>query len=122
MESKHHTKTVQWQTQKIHQQIINSYGFIANPTLTTAHNTYTYLCQMKCWYYFDRPTHLAFHDLTTHITPPTNIRALLGLGLKFCPAPCLTNHKMTNTTERFRRDLQLKVLFSGNKPDQDYNP
>jgi hypothetical protein len=83
---------------------------------------------MPAWYYFSRPTQLAFHDLrrnklkTMHL--PTNIKSLLGLGLKFCPTPQLTTNRtvVTTTLDRHLRDLQLKHCFLNKPPPDDFNP
>lgn len=77
---------------------------------------------MKAWYYFERPTHLAFHDLTTTIAAPKNIRSLLGLGLKFCPIPKFTHKNQSANLARFRRDLTIKIKFTAATPDDDFNP
>lgn len=77
---------------------------------------------MPCWYYFDRPTHLAFHDLTTIIPPPKHLQSLLGLGLKFCPTPSFSTPSVTHSLDHFRRDLFCKTYFAG-KPlnNSDYD-
>lgn len=78
---------------------------------------------MAAWFYFDRPTHLAYHDFTTFITPPKNLRSLLGLGLKFIPSPRFTTGNVTDTLTRLRRDLWLKTFFAGSSiDDDDYEP
>ena len=76
---------------------------------------------MSPWYYFDKPWNLAFHDLTTEITPPPNLQSLLGLGLKFCPSPRFTTHKTSTILPRFDRDMRLRTYFAG-ADKQDYNP
>jgi hypothetical protein len=70
---------------------------------------------METWYYFARPNNLAFHDLTENKIAPTNIRSLLGLGLKFCPTPRYTTSPkvIEKTLERMERDLYLKVYYAG---------
>ena len=88
---------------------------------------------MPAWFYFNRPTNLAFHDLTTNLTPPRNLKSLLGLSLKFIPTP----HKTTSWSTlgrndpmrphgflRLHRDLHLRCHFAGAPPtDNDaYNP
>jgi hypothetical protein len=88
---------------------------------------------MPPWYYFVRPTHLSFHDCTTTLPPPKNLRSLLGLGLKFIPTPRFTNYWSrlsdpdddARTMPRFRRDFSLKHYFTcdpSETPDDDYNP
>ena len=81
---------------------------------------------MSPWYYFNRPTNLAFHDLTTRLSPPKNLRSLLGLSLKFIPtrrySPSWSNLKESLWT-RFERDFRLRVFFSGTPANPTaYNP
>ena len=45
------------------------FGFAADPTLSTRHNTSTTLAKMPIWYYFSRPSNLAFHDFTKQQKP-----------------------------------------------------
>ena len=83
---------VQQERQLINAQLDNikiAYGFIAEPHKSGQHNAFLRLSLMPAWYYFDRPTNLAFHDLTTS-SAPNNLRSLLGLGLKFIPVPPYT--------------------------------
>ena len=87
---------------------------------------------MAAWYYFAKPTNLAFHDMTTTIKPPRNLRALLGLGMKFIPTPRLSHSKAylsqtdTATLPTFYRDLQLRIFFAGEENEDEesneYNP
>ena len=90
---------------------------------------------MKSWFYFDRPTNMAFHDFTSYINPPPNLRSLLGLGLKFIPTPRYTTTKKRITGEgegkidpkatlpKFKNDLHKKIHFAGESPDdEDFNP
>ena len=77
---------------------------------------------MPCWYYFSRPTNMAFHNFTTYINPPANIRALLGLGLQFIPTPFQTTPwtRMQHTTfQRLQRDIRLKCHFAGEASQDD---
>jgi hypothetical protein len=76
-----------------------------------------------------RPTHPTSHDLRSNTkiktVIPTNIKSLLGLGLKFCPIPRYTTNPtiVTSTLTRHRRDLQLKHCFlKEDHPDDNYNP
>jgi hypothetical protein len=66
-----------------------------------------------------------FHDLTTRLKPPRNIRSLMGLNLKFIPTP-LRNTPWRKFQEdilsRFSRDLKVKVFMDGKDEDPDYNP
>ena len=93
-------------------------------------------------HYFNRPTHMAFHDLTTRLKPPANLRSLLGLCLKFIPTPRYNTPWSVfrdHSLPRFDRSLRLKAFFAhrhngtdliddpaafANLPDieDDYNP
>lgn len=82
---------------------------------------------MPTWYYFSRPTNLAFHDLREDKTKylPNYTKSLLGLSLKFCPTPRLTSSLKTinETLDRHERDLILKHYFINNPiSDDNYNP
>jgi hypothetical protein len=57
---------------------------------------------------------MACHNLCSFLAPPPKLRALLGLGLNFCPRP--TNPvKLTvvnDLVKRFRRDIYTKMYFA----------
>ena len=95
-------------------QIKLAFRFIADPSLSTNHNTFLTLSHMPAWYYFDWPSHLAFHDLTSDVTPPKNLCSLLGLGLKFCLTPRFTTSNLQPTLDQFKWDLWLKTHFASN--------
>jgi hypothetical protein len=69
---------------------------------------------MPAWYYFARPQQLSIHNLCQHSTPPPNYRALLGLGLKFCPIPKYTTSNLTPIKEKFERDIYTKSFLAEN--------
>lgn len=80
---------------------------------------------MTPWAYFNRPTNMAFHDLTTWKKPPRNLRSLLGLSLKFIPNP---KYNLSwadyeeKTLPRFERDLKIKTFMAEKlheDPDSD---
>ena len=109
------------------------YGFVADPNLTNKHNAYLYLSHMPAWFYFSRLTNTAFHDLTSFLKPPSNLKSLLGLGAKFIPTPRHSHNKhfLTKDTDsplpQFRRDLHLRCHFASDDPstpenDTTYNP
>ena len=81
------------------------------------YNKLEYLSRMLAWYYFTKPTHLAYHDLRSEhnvkCVLPRNITSLLGLGLKFCPTPRYTFSRtdIDTTLSRHRRDLWLRHYF-----------
>jgi hypothetical protein len=59
---------------------------------------------------------MAFHDLTTRLKPPKNLRSLLGLNLKFAPNPGRNASWATIKKDflpRFDRDLRVKVFMAG---------
>lgn len=89
---------------------------------TLRHNAADYLAQMSPWAYFNRPTNMAFHDLTSKINPPKNLRSLLGLSLKFIPRPRYNTPWPTYqdvTLPRFNRDLRIKAYMAGRLNDDD---
>lgn len=90
---------------------------------------------MPSWYYFARPTKYAFHNLTTRLQPPKNLRSLLGLGLKFIPTPSYTKNWSTmrdTSLSRLDRSLRLQAYFASSvanadddasdSDDDEYNP
>jgi hypothetical protein len=68
-------------------EIEAAYGFVADYKLSARHNASIDLATMPVWLYHGRPTRMAFHDLTTRLNPPKNLRSLLGLNLEFFPNP-----------------------------------
>ena len=72
-------------------KLIAQFGFVGDPTIAKRHNASITLATMPTWYYFSRPSNMAFHDFTKRHKPQKNLRSLLGLGLKFIPTPSLTN-------------------------------
>jgi len=106
----------------IRDHITRVFGWIADPTKSICHNAYLRLASIPSWFYFDRPTNIAFHDLTTILKPPSNLRSLLGLGLKFCPIPSRPRFDPTSCT-RFEGDIFLRTYFAGEDSlDSDYDP
>ena len=101
-----------------------NFGFVANLDLSTSHNSFIYLSTMPTWSYFNRPTNLAFHDLTTRLKPPPNLRSLLGLSLKFIPNPPYNvewTQYIEKTLPKLERDLQIKIFYANNPPDENFN-
>ena len=103
------------------------FGFVADPKKTLLHNASSALANTPTWYYFSRPSHLAFLDFTQQKQPPKNLRSLLGLGLKFIPKPHLTNiwKKLEKTTTpNCQRAIHLRFHFAGstNTSDEPYGP
>ena len=58
-------------------QVRCAYGFVPNTDLTARHNAIIYIGQLPTWFFFNKPTHMAYHDLTDPSTPtPRNIKSL----------------------------------------------
>jgi hypothetical protein len=75
---------------------------------------------MAPWAYFNRPTNMAFHDLTSKATPPNNLRSLLGLSLKFIPNPRYNvpwDHYQDTTLPRLVNDLKVKAYMASKFSD-----
>ena len=108
-------------------KIKQQFGFIADPNKTLLHNASSALANTPTWYYFSRPSHLAFHDFTQRKQPAKSLRSLLGLGLKFIPTPCHTNtwKKLKETSmPKFQRVIHLRFHFAGTNTcsDDTYDP
>ena len=53
-------------------KLIAQFGFIGDPTISKRHNASTTLAEMPTWYYFSRPSNMAFHDFTKRHKPQKN--------------------------------------------------
>jgi hypothetical protein len=80
---------------------------------------------MHPWAYFIRPSNMAFHDLSTVLKPPKNLRSLLGLSLKFITSP-RTNVPWTafedHSFTRFDRKVKFKVFMADHEDGGTYKP
>ena len=107
-------------------KVRSSYGLLPNLLLTPRYNAVIQTVKLSTWYYFNQPTHTAFHDLTNpNTTIPKNIKLLLGLGLKFCPVPRTTTRDPTLYLENFERNLLCKTYFEfddDNSLREDFEP
>ena len=70
---------------------------------------------MENWFYFCRPTNLAFHNLTIGKVSPKALQLLLGLGVKFCPTLLRPTLNIDKSMECFERDLHIWGVFAGSK-------
>ena len=70
---------------------------------------------MEKWFYFCRPTNLAFHDLTIGKVAPRALQSLLGLGVNFYPTPLRPTLNIDKSMERFERDLHIRSVFAGSE-------
>ena len=71
---------------------------------------------MPTWLYFARASNMAMHDLTTCIKPPANVRALLGLNLKFIPRKAYTYSDLSESISRFTQSVYIKDYYINNPP------
>ena len=77
----------------VKEKVKESYGFLPNKRRSEKQNALVILTTMEKWFYFCRPTNLAFHDLTIGKVAPRALQSLLGLGVNFFPTPlCPTQH------------------------------
>ena len=75
---------------------------------------------MEAWVYFSRSNNMALHDLTSYITPPSNLRCLLGLNLKFIPRKRYTTDDILENTNRFQNNVFIQDYYIQNpQPDFD---
>ena len=113
------TNTVNTAENRVHRE----FGFVPIPTLTVHKNARHTLGQSHPKTYFPLVQKLAFHDLTSTNKLPPSANQLLGLGLKFIPTPPvnITKTELERSTERFERDIGLKVYFTGDE-STDYDP
>ena len=51
-------------TESVKKKLTLQFGFAANPSYSRRHNTSNALADTPTWYYFFRPSHVAFHDFT----------------------------------------------------------
>jgi hypothetical protein len=94
--------------QSVQTKVKEAYGFL--PSSKSIFQNACYLLRnMSVWYYFARPTNLAFHDLTPGKVMPSALKSLLGLSMKFIPTPKFTTHHMMPLLDCFQCDLIVKT-------------
>jgi hypothetical protein len=73
--------------------------------------------------YFSPINKLAFHNLTENNELSSETNLLLGLGLKFIPTLLvnITTDDLNHTFARFKRDIGLRVYFSGEDDNDTYD-
>ena len=109
----------------INNKIKTTCGFIADVNKSISHNSSIYLSSMKASIYFNSPRKMAFYDLTSNITPPTNLRSLLGLILKFISTLKLNlpwREFESSSLKLFNDDFKCKAWVAGIISRDDYNP
>jgi hypothetical protein len=109
------------QAEEIARSTSRYFGFCADPAKSSLHNAALVLAKRPVWFYLQTPRNAACHNLCTRLKPPPNLRALLGLGLSFCPRPTKTSGIRAHVTDRIRRDAHLKAFFAHTKERTDYN-
>ena len=108
-------------TESVKKKLRLQFGFVANPSHSSHHNASNALADTPTWYYFSRPSRLAFHDFTKKHKPQKILRSLLGLGLKFIPTPTLTNswtQIQSKSYNRLFRSVHLRFHFAGKPPNE----
>ena len=75
-------------------------------------NALIILITMEKWFYFCRPTNLAFRNLTIGKVEPKVFQLLLVLEFNFCPTPLRPTLSINKSMERFKRDLHIHSVFS----------
>ena len=70
---------------------------------------------MEKWFYFFKPTNLAFHDLMIIKVALRALQLMLRLGVNFCPTPLRTTLNTNKSMERFERDLHIFSVFDGSE-------
>ena len=101
--------------EKINRQIIDEFGFVANPSHTLRHNLAYALTQVPLSLFLSQPLNPSFHNLCIQTQPPDNAASLLNLGLNFCLRQPFTTDtiKLNIALKRFRRDFYTKVFYAG---------
>ena len=79
------TMECSWQektaTESTTKKLILQFGFAADPTLSTQHNASITLATTPTWYYFSRPSNLAFHDFMQKHKPEKSM-VTIGTWIK----------------------------------------
>ena len=92
-----------------------SYGFLPDEQQSAKQNALIILTTMEKFFYFCRPTNLAFHNLTISKVAPKTLQSLLGIRVKFCPTPLRPTLNIYKSIERFERDLHIISIFAGSE-------
>ena len=106
----------------------SQFGFVTEPTLSNRHNASITFVTTPTWYYFSRPSNLAFHDFTKRHKSEKTLRSPLGLELKFIPTPSLKNSSRRlrkSSYNRLFRSVHLRFYFAGKPPSKgtiSYDP
>lgn len=85
------------------------------------HNLYTQFCCMPTWLYISRASNMTMYDLTSYAKPPANVRALLGLNLKFIPRKTYTTFDMNESIQRFTQSVYIQGFYINNPQPEESN-
>ena len=98
---------------------MSTYGFVPNLSLSICKNAAIVVGNSITWHYLSRPKNLAFHDLTQGKVVPKIAKELLGISRNFIPVKKYSpNFKgLEVNLEKFKRDINLKILFAGSPLD-----
>ena len=91
------------------------YGFLPDERKLAKKNELVVLTTTEQWFYFFRPTNLAFHNLTIGKVAPRALQSLLGLGVNFCPTPLCPTIIIDKSMQKFERDFHIRSVFAGSE-------
>jgi hypothetical protein len=102
---------------QIEERAMADHGFLPDLSSSIHQNAIRVLGDTPPGYYFNSPSNLAFHDLTSDKSLPAATHTVMGLSTKFIPTPRRATErvKAIEAFERFERDLNLKVYFAGDE-------
>lgn len=106
---------------QVEQRVVDSYGFLPDLSRSTHRDSQRVLGDTPSGFYFNSPSNLAFHDLTTGKSLPAATRVVMGLSTKFVPVPRHppSRKRVMEAFERFEREVNRKAHFAG-KEDTEY--
>ena len=100
---------------QIEERAMANNGFLPDLSSSIHQNAIRVLGDTPPGYYFNSPSNLAFHDLTSGKPLPPATHTVMGLSTEFTPTPRYTTEQVTaiESFEQFERDLNLKVYLAG---------
>ena len=99
----------------VQEKVREIYRFLPDERRSAKKNALVILTTMEKWFYFCRPTNLAFHNLTIGKVAPRALQSLLGLGVNFCPTPIRPTLNIDKSMERFERDPHIQSVFASSE-------
>lgn len=103
-------------------RVVDSYGFLPDLSASAHRDAQRVLGDTPSGFYFNSPSNLAFHDLTTGKSLPAATRIVMGLSTKFVPVPRhpATRKRVMESFERFQREVDRKAHYAGKDDDKEY--